>query len=417
MATATACAPGCKCRKKACFDARLAARDRAQTPQPRPPRKPRTKPCVHFGDTLRDADGRAVEKKCGTCPGSPRHTVHACRKGHGEVTAADCGRCADYESPPDVRTFFARAVVLNLKRRADRLAEFRSEPWPFPVEVFEAVDGSVSPPPDTFVSPAGAWGCLRSHQLVLERALADGAEPLLVLEDDAVVRPDFAAKLEEFLQAVPDDWDQLMLGGQHMGGSEPVKPGVVRCLNCQRTHAYVIRGAMLRDLYREWCSSRTNRHCDHVMGPFQSRFRVYAPDPFLVGQRRSRSDITHGHNPEKWWIPPTGKEAVYLLHCPPDVVKGLRKRHGVHTGHNRDRQTDVDNGLRHLFSLPPEYHEAKLRKWVSDLQWECVSGAGVLGVWHPQATAELLRRCWGGPVVEVAADTVEAAAAQLKESP
>ncbi len=98
MATATACAPGCKCRKKACFDARMAARDRAQTPQPRPPRKPpRTKPCVHFGDTLRDADGRAVEKKCGTCPGSPRHTVHACRKGHGDVTAADCGRCADYD--------------------------------------------------------------------------------------------------------------------------------------------------------------------------------------------------------------------------------------------------------------------------------------------------------------------------------
>ena len=56
-----------------------------------------------------------------------------------------------------------------------------------------------------------------------------------------------------------------MLGGQHIsGGPSVVKPGVVKCLNCQRTHAYALRGKWLRDLYSNWQTWHT--HIDHKMG-------------------------------------------------------------------------------------------------------------------------------------------------------
>lgn len=329
--------------------------------------------------------------------------VHQCRRGRGErgeVTSIDCKTCPERS---ELYKAFDRVVLINLKRRPDRLLSLRNElsekGWPFAQpQVFEAVDGSLVPTPDGWLSGAGAWGCMASHRRVLEQAISDGVKSLLVLEDDACIRHSFSQDVARFLSAVPDDWDQLMLGGQHIGNTQQVSDGVVRCFNCQRTHAYAIRGKMLRDLYALWCSPKSDRHCDHLMGPMQSRYKVYASSPFLFGQTRSHSDITNSVNPTKFWQPPTGREEVLVLRCDVDTVKRLRAK-GVHTGYARDPVTDVDVGLTGPLT------DVKLRRWVSDLQWECVSETGLtLGVWHPDATVEMVKRCWSGPVREVTSE-------------
>jgi len=241
-------------------------------------------------------------------------------------------------------TPFDRVVVISLRRRPDRLAAFRAAvaacDWPFPEPaVFEAVDGGAVPAPDGWTAGGGAWGCMQSHRQVLERALMDGVGSLLVLEDDACFRPDFRDAVGPFLAAVPDDWDQLMLGGQHIAPPLPVGPGVVRCANCQRTHAYAVRGRFLRDLYRRWSSAAG--HCDHVMGPMQPRYRVYAPDPFLVGQAVGPSDISGGRNPAKFWVPSRADTPVAVVRGSRAAVAALRRR-GLHTGFDRDPATGYD---------------------------------------------------------------------------
>jgi hypothetical protein len=338
-----------------------------------------------------------------------------------------------------------RVVLINLKRRPDRLAAFRrlqsEKGWRLPEpQIFEAIDGAQVGEPSYYLAGAGAWGCLRSHVSILERAIMDDVSSILVLEDDLTWHADAWDRLAAFAKVVPPDWDQLMLGGQHIrppseevaghhvarfsgqelgiprsGRDDPATsdakavPAVVRCTNCQRTHAYAVRGKALRDLLRLWYPCKT--HIDHLMGPWQRSWKVYAPDPFVFGQGPGRSDVSGANNPAKFWVAPSGDTLVIHLTAPAEVVRRLRG-YGLHTGYQRDPETDYDRGLVEL--LGSSHRVAALRKWLGVITWEAASEDGAVAcVWHPEISASEVRAAHGGEVVEVKGETVEACLAQL----
>lgn len=210
--------------------------------------------------------------------------------------------------------FFDRITVISLPSRPERLRAFR-DGWyaearrvdgktPLCPTATAALDGNRLPVPPDFTHGPGAWGCLRSHLGVLEKALAEGRESVLVFEDDAAFSPHFFAWLELFLAAVPDDWDGLMLGGEHvdMVGAPPlpVRRNMVQCVNTHRTHAYAVRGRLLRELYLAWAQN-TRHHCDWVLATLQPQFRVYAPQTWLVGQRAGMSDVSGRQEVSRLW--------------------------------------------------------------------------------------------------------------------
>jgi len=311
---------------------------------------------------------------------------------------------------------FERCYVINLKRRPDRLAQFMAAVdacgWPFVRPVaFSAVEGDKVGVPPEFSQGGGAFGCRESHVRILEDCLMADVGSVLVFEDDADLRPGFGQAVREFLAQVPDDWEGIMLGGQHHSPSSPVKPGVVRVNYAQRTHCNAARGRYMRGLVQRWAMATV--HIDWMMRGWQHQFRVYAPERWIVGQAGGRSDIAGRVKPAEWWNPPKGDEPVVLLRTPREVLEELRGR-GFHSGCERNDDC-VDVGLSTCFAAVLSDHERteRLRRWISMLQEECLSAGSLCTVWHPAATVEAVQTATRGRVLLIEAETAAEAIAKL----
>ena len=114
---------------------------------------------------------------------------------------------------PEINTFFGRVVVINLKARADRLAEMKEQLRRIGLcfdsanmQLFE----STKPSDAAGFSSVGAHGCFMSHLAVLRAACEDHVNALLILEDDVNFCHDFNLKfaaVASFLEAT--DWGML----------------------------------------------------------------------------------------------------------------------------------------------------------------------------------------------------------------
>ena len=205
---------------------------------------------------------------------------------------------------------FERVYCVNVERRADRWESFvrgLPEDWPFkPVERFDAVDGSrVMPPAWWLRGCAGAWGCYRSHLRLIEGCLSEGVQSVLIFEDDAVFREDFTERWQQYIEKVPNTWELLYLGGQHLKlrrqKPEKINEQVNVPYNVNRTHAYAVQGSGIQKLYshlndvQNWMGLD---HFDHHIGRLIQRkaIETYCPNEWLVGQSNIVSDITGRRN-------------------------------------------------------------------------------------------------------------------------
>ena len=289
---------------------------------------------------------------------------------------------------------FDRVVCISLKRRQDRRQRLkklcRTNGWPFrPIEFFDAVDGGSGevPPGKGFISGGGAWGCRQSWSRVLEQAMADGLGSILVLEDDAMWRPDFATEVQAFFGDIPADWQIAFLGGQNMATPTRVTDRVARVSNCQRTHAIALRAQGIRFVYQ--VAATSDRHIDHLLGPACGRNRrAYQATPFLIGQCATKSDISGRKDHARFWTHPGRDYPILWLDASREVARDLVE-YGVHYGFDLDSD-GVDRGLSIIFPKPGAYKKG-INKFLNTVAWESASFEdfpGITTIWHPNANEE-----------------------------
>ena len=200
---------------------------------------------------------------------------------------------------------FERVYVINLPRRKERWEAFCQKipaDWPFRYpERYTAVDGGLATPPDWWKDGGGAWGCYKAHLRILEDALSNEINSVLILEDDAVCVERFAEKVQAFWKHLPEDWEMVYLGGQHiqenLGLPRKINEWVYKPFNVNRCHCYGFRGRrMLEKTYKHlnnFSDWKVPHHVDHYLGELHKKTAtgLYVPKEWLVAQSEGKSDI------------------------------------------------------------------------------------------------------------------------------
>lgn len=180
-------------------------------------------------------------------------------------------------------------------------------------------DGQKLPIPSGWQTSNGAFGALLAHVATWARTLSDDTfdddAPLTFFEDDAVFCERFVEKLDAVAALVPNDWELLYLGGEHLTGrpaptviaSSVVGAGsvvqIVRAVNVNRLHAYAVKARAFKKIFPRLLAYLSNapkrsgpsgdETCfDYEFGRMTEEGAVvtYAANPFLVGQGGFGSD-------------------------------------------------------------------------------------------------------------------------------
>ena len=231
--------------------------------------------------------------------------------------------------------YFDRICIINLPQHADRKARLSRQlsdlslAQPHEVQWVNAISGTMLSPPFWWQCGAGAWGCLLSHARIVQDAMADGVEALLILEDDATFHPRAAQMLHAFMAQVPQDWDQIYLGGQHLAMPAPVPgaPMVHRPHNVNRTHAYALKYEVMAKFHEHIWEPPGSKgpsvgwHIDHQLGSaHESRaWNLYSPLWWLCGQEEGQSSTCGAVQPRYWWHPPEHAFHLPIVSLPTDA--------------------------------------------------------------------------------------------------
>jgi GR25 family glycosyltransferase involved in LPS biosynthesis len=296
--------------------------------------------------------------------------------------------------------YFDRVCVINLPasvtRRERTASRLRETGLAETVHWHAATNGHALHPPHWWNAGHGAWGCLLSHSRVVEDALRDGVERLLILEDDVIFHRDAGRMLETFMDQVPDDWDQLFLGGQHLSQPVPVAgaPFVVRGTSITRAHAYAVHGRCLSRFHqhiwqsKDYLEGACNWHFDtqfsqaHRLGKWQT----YAPLWWLAGQDEGFSEQLRQQNPAYWWHAPQHALSLPFVALPKASPSAAKRSH-LHLG---DPKTLKATGLK----------PGPLYNWLMEMAQAALS-KNQLPTWDPaHAPAELIRQFWPPGIID-----------------
>jgi hypothetical protein len=198
--------------------------------------------------------------------------------------------------------FFPHQVCINLDKRPDRWeriqARFAARGIDRVVR-FPALDGKNLEIPSAWDNFSGAYGCLRSHLAVVEQARENAHPSVLIFEDDAVLAPDFNAKLADYVKQLPEDWDMVFFGAIHGLPLTKVAGNIIRVTHSLSTYAYALK----HTIYDGFIEVNRNALTvlDENTRELQKRFNCYCFMPHLAWVENDYSDVRE-ERISLWWL-------------------------------------------------------------------------------------------------------------------
>jgi GR25 family glycosyltransferase involved in LPS biosynthesis len=191
--------------------------------------------------------------------------------------------------------YFEGVFCVNLEKRSDRWATCKKEFTKHNIvaQRYSAVDGKslneeVFPNLRKFETP-GQLGCLLSQYNVIKIAKMCKYSSVLIMEDDVEFCDDFNEQLELKMQDVPEDWDMLFFGANHILHPIKITDNVYRMTRAYSAHCYAIKDTVYDTLLESL--SQFREPLDVIYANLQPTINSYVINPHLVWQRPGYSDI------------------------------------------------------------------------------------------------------------------------------
>ncbi len=195
---------------------------------------------------------------------------------------------------------FDKIVCVNLKHRKDRWEHFIEEKKFLEshgfknFERFEAVNGKEcgllpgKPPYPTWsVISLGNLGNVISQRKIIIEAQKDNLDSVLILEDD--VEFDKNADINKFLQNVPENWDMIYFGGNHMQSLSEINDIIGKCNMTLTAHAVAIRKTVFLNVLK--ITEGLGAPIDLYYAMLHRFINAYAPIKPIAWQIGGYSDI------------------------------------------------------------------------------------------------------------------------------
>jgi len=149
----------------------------------------------------------------------------------------------------------------------------------------------------------GAIGCSMSHLKLLQEAVKNNLDHILIVEDDITfLDPElFKTQINKFFELHKNNWDVILLGGNNMPPYKNIDETCIQVSRCQTTTGYLVNGHYIKILMKNVKMGLTNllnrpaEHSKFAIDKFwfvlQESSKWYLITPPTVVQREDYSDI------------------------------------------------------------------------------------------------------------------------------
>jgi len=191
---------------------------------------------------------------------------------------------------------FPLRYYINLGRREDRRTEleYHLDQVGVTATRFPAIDSRFCRNPRGYENK-GRYALALTIRLALRKAKQLKAPSLLLLEDDAILHPNFRELISRI--DLPDDWGIFYLGCQHTTRPEPKSEGLVKVTRALDSHAWAIHESAYDQVMRviDAFNNPTPIHAlasDQFVAALHREIPTYACYPNLAWQSVDESDLT-----------------------------------------------------------------------------------------------------------------------------
>lgn len=194
-----------------------------------------------------------------------------------------------------INKYFDKIYCINLDKRPNRWKEGKQEIDKHSLNAvrFSGVNGN----PNNNIKLNGATdgdiGCTLSHYNVIKNAKENNYNIILVLEDDVIFVDNLNELFDKYIKYVPNNWDMLYFGGNHVGGLVHINKHVAKIKHTYTTHAYAIKKSVFGHV--ELLHGQGQKQVDVYYSEIQKIFNCYVFRPHLAWQRDGFSDIQNSH--------------------------------------------------------------------------------------------------------------------------